>query len=182
MSDNPGMNDYSSCNSDDRESLVGQSTMVTWPKDDQDTLLPQGTVVAISPKRSTTDRVSVPAATEADLVKQRNMFERLKAMRNASPRPPKRRAGQRRGGAFVTPPRANLALDVIPTLPEHKTRGRTRVRLVTPAMSTSGYPDMNAMLAEIMRNDRSVPTEVEHSSTGAVIRRSHRTTASDLAG
>ena len=124
----------------------------------------------------------VPAATKEDLLKQGNMHARLVAMRKASFLPRKRRAGQRKGGAFLTPPRADLSLDTIPTLPEHTTRGKVRVRLVTPAMSTSGYPDMNAMLTEIMRNDRSIPNQVEHNRNGTVIRKSFRSTASDYAG
>ena len=80
-------------------------------------------------------------------------------------------AGQRRSGFIVPPQRADLALDAIPTLSEHKTRAKVRVRLVASTKSafTVHVPDVNAILAKTMCIVRSMPSRLVHGSTAAQV-------------
>ena len=142
----------------------------------------RGSTVLDSPSRpaaGTADEpILVPEADDEALERQKARYARLVAMHTTSASAPKRpRRAQRPGGRSKSyAKRRRLAKDAVPTMSTPTTRGTARVSLVLEGMETEMLPDMIAILNVVRREDRSLPSEVEHNSRGVVISKSHRGT------
>ena len=146
-----------------------------------------GAVVMASPKRpiagSRQQPIEIYEATKDELAEQERLYERL--VSKSRWRKPSsiasstsRTASKKKGRAR---PRATINLDVVPKLPAVTSRGEgTKLQIVVPGMDTSLFPDSVELSKEFAHGNRSIPSEVEHSSNGAVIQQSNRNTGKSV--
>ena len=145
-----------------------------------------GSVLLTSPGRGTGTSSSpfeVPEADEADMAAAATMQRKLAEKRKLSSRLPTSDRKRRSASSGSYSSRPKLDADVVPKLPVPERRGDdSRPQLVLRSMDTTSYPDVTSMVDIIMRNDRSVPSEVERTAFNRVVRKNHRNTTGGIVG